>query len=182
MPTYVIDQYPELATWDGFKAPANVRLFETAENTTQGQFLGGDPSWTQYDAQIIQNLGLDLTVVMSGSESATLSALEAAYPRQQPLLFYFWLPHWAHVKYDLTNVALPPYSDTCWARAASGGIDCDYPTDYLFKIVWPGLADANRPGIPPAPALRVHDQGPVGDGSVPWASRGRRSIRPRATG
>ena len=53
---------------------------------------------------------------------------------------YLWTPHWALTKYDLTEVALPPYSDACWAKAASGGIDCDYPPDQLFKIVWPGLA------------------------------------------
>jgi len=143
VPTYLLQKHPELATWDGFKAPANIGLFSTSGTAPSGRFLGGDPSWTQYDGDIIRNLGLSLKVVMSGSEAETLSELDAAYARQDPLLFYFWLPHWAHVKYDLTNVALPPYSDACWAEAASGGIDCDYPTDFLFKIAWPGLKSAN---------------------------------------
>ena len=143
IPTYLLNNNPELATWAGFKAPADITIFQTPETAPLGLFLGGDPSWTQYDGDIIRNLGLQLKEVMSGSEAATLAELDAAYQRQEPLLFYFWLPHWAFVKYDLTNVALPPYTSACWAQAATGGINCDYPTDFLFKIAWPGLKEAN---------------------------------------
>ena len=120
---------------------ANAKLFATAETGDKGQFLTGDPSWTQYDADIIKNLGLDFQVVTAGSEEALLAALDAAYSRKAPLLFYFWTPHWIHAKYDLTEVKLPPYSEACYAKAASGGVDCDYPPDDLFKIFWTGLPD-----------------------------------------
>jgi glycine betaine/proline transport system substrate-binding protein len=49
------------------------------------------------------------------------------------------VPHSAHQRYELTEVTLPPYSAACYDRAAAQGIDCDYPVDHLFKIVWPGL-------------------------------------------
>jgi glycine betaine/proline transport system substrate-binding protein len=145
VPSFVLEQHPELSTWDGLKIPANAQLFVTPATMAsgKGQFLAGDPSWTQYDGQIIQNLGLKLQVVTSGSEAATLEALDQAYSQRMPILFYFWLPHYAFVKYDLANVALPPYSDACWGRAGAGGVDCDYPTDRLFKIVWPGLRAAS---------------------------------------
>jgi glycine betaine/proline transport system substrate-binding protein len=142
IPTYMLEEHPELATWEGFTTPEAAALFATAETGDKGQFLTGDPSWTQYEDDIIANLGLDFQIVAAGSEEAILAALDAAYSRQEPLLFYFWTPHSIHAKYDLTEVKLPPYSEECYAKAESGGIDCDYPPDELFKIFWVGLADA----------------------------------------
>jgi glycine betaine/proline transport system substrate-binding protein len=37
---------------------------------------------------------------------------------------------------------LPDHSEACYATAESGGVDCDYPADNLFKIFWPGLQAA----------------------------------------
>lgn len=141
IPTYLLADHPELATWEGFQTPENAAMFATAETGDKGQFLGGDPSWVQYDEQIIGNLGLNLQVVYAGSEQAILAAVDAAYGRQDPVLIYFYKPHSAFAKYDLTNVALPEHTDDCYAKADSGGVDCDYPTDVLFKIVWAELKD-----------------------------------------
>ena len=140
VPAYVVAQHPELVTWNGFVTPEAAALFQTPASGGKGQFLAGDPSWVQFDAQIIENLGLDFAVVFAGSEAALLAQVADAYREQVPLLFYYWRPHAAHRLYDLVEVQLPPYSPECYARAATGGIDCDYPTDTLFKIVWPGLA------------------------------------------
>lgn len=142
IPTYMLEDHPELATWEGLKTPENAALFATAETGDKGQFLTGDPSWTQYEDDIITNLGLNFQIVAAGSEEAILAALDSAYSREEPLLFYFWTPHSIHAKYDLTEVKLPPYSEECYAKADSGGVDCDYPPDELFKIFWVGLADA----------------------------------------
>ncbi len=140
-PTYVVEEHPELATWEGFKDPELAKLFATAETGDKGQFLAGDPSWVQYDDQIIENLGLQLQIVYAGSEEAILAAVDSAYSRQEPILFYFWTPHSAFTRFDLTRVELPPYSDECYAKADEGGVDCDYPPDELFKILWPELKD-----------------------------------------
>jgi glycine betaine/proline transport system substrate-binding protein len=142
IPTYMVDQHPELATWEGFANPDNAALFKTAESGDAGQFLAGDPAWVQYDADIIKNLDLNLQIVQAGSEQAILAALDAAYSRQEPVLFYFWTPHSIHAKYQLTEVQLPDYSDDCYAKTSSGGVDCDYPPDVLLKVAWAGLKDA----------------------------------------
>ncbi|HLY26665.1 MAG TPA: glycine betaine ABC transporter substrate-binding protein [Aggregatilineales bacterium] len=147
VPTYVVQAHPELATWKGFADPKNAALFATDKtNVGSGQFLAGDPSWAQYDGDIIHNLGLSLQVVrvadVKNAESEILSQLDAAYKQQKPILFYFWTPHWAYITYDLTEVNLPPYSADCYAKAAAGGVACDYPADALFKIYWPGLKAA----------------------------------------
>jgi glycine betaine/proline transport system substrate-binding protein len=104
-----------------------------------GQFLAGDPSYVQYDADIIKNLGLPLQVVSTGSEQAELAALDAAISRGEPLLMYLWTPHSVHAKHPLTEVQLPAYSEDCYAKAEAGGIDCDYPPDVLLKVMWAEL-------------------------------------------
>ncbi|MBE7472791.1 MAG: glycine/betaine ABC transporter substrate-binding protein [Anaerolineae bacterium] len=139
IPTYMLEEHPELATWEGFKDPANAALFKTAETGDKGQFLGGDPSWVQYDEQIIKNLDLNFQVVYAGSEQAILAAVDSVYSRKEPILIYFYKPHSAFAKYDLTNVTLPENTEECYAKAEAGGVDCDYPTDVLFKIVWADL-------------------------------------------
>ncbi len=139
MPAYMLETHPELATWEGFQKPENAALFATAETGEKGQFLAGDPSWVQYDAEIINNLGMNFQVVVAGSEEAILSALDSVYSRKEPIVFYFWTPHSIHARYELVNVQLPAYSDACYEKIASGGVDCDYPSDELFKIMWPGL-------------------------------------------
>jgi glycine betaine/proline transport system substrate-binding protein len=134
MPTYVLTLHPELATWEGLENASDVALFATPATTPKGQFVGGDPTWVQWDPQLITNLGLDFTEVWAGSESGILADLDTAYKARAPLLFYFYQPHWAFAAYDLSQVQLPPYAATCWAVQK-----CSYPADNLFKMVWPPL-------------------------------------------
>ena len=135
VPQYVVDEHPELATWEGFQDPALAGLFATAETGENGRFLGTDPSYSQYDEQIIENLGLPLQVVFSGSEPATVAEVDARVAAQEPVLLYWWTPTAAVAAYDLVNVTLPEYTEECGASAAAGdgGVDCDYPEDVLFK-------------------------------------------------
>jgi glycine betaine/proline transport system substrate-binding protein len=130
VPTYVIDNNPALATWEGYQDAA--AEFASAETGDLGRFLGADPSWVQYDEQIIENLGLPFQVVWTGSEDALLAEVSSAYSRQEPVLFYFYSPHAIFQQYDLSQVELPPYSDECYADPAA--IDCAYPKDELLKI------------------------------------------------
>ena len=141
MPAYALDHDASLATWEGFAKPEAAEYFATAETGDKGQFLAGDQSWTQYDEDIIKNLGMDFEVVYAGSEDALMAALDSAYSRDEPVVFYFWTPHSAFAKYDLVQVELPEYSDECYAKADSGGVDCAYPADELFKIVSAKLKD-----------------------------------------
>jgi glycine betaine/proline transport system substrate-binding protein len=143
VPTYLLTQYPQLATWQAYLDPANAAMFVTASSNGLGQFTSGDTSWTSYDADIIRNLKLDLDLVYLGSEEAELAALDEAYQKRAPILLYLWTPHAALAKYELTAVQLPAYSDACYAKVADGGVACDYPEDQLFKIVWPGLKAGN---------------------------------------
>jgi glycine betaine/proline transport system substrate-binding protein len=139
MPKYMVDEHPELATYEGFQDPALASLFATPDTCDKGRFLGGDSSWSQYDEQIITNLAMPMQVVFAGSEEAILADLDTKYENQEPTVFYFWTPHSAFAKYDLVNVTLPDYTADCYADPAA--IDCDYPEDVLFKAAWSGLQE-----------------------------------------
>jgi glycine betaine/proline transport system substrate-binding protein len=135
IPTYLVEEQPELARYQGFKGN---------EDVVGGEFLGGDPTFVSYDEEIIKSLGLDLRVVNTGSERALIQAIDDAYQRREPVLAYFYTPHWAHRKYDLTEVQLPAYDEDCEeaARERDGeGYDCDYANDVLFKALSLRLED-----------------------------------------
>jgi glycine betaine/proline transport system substrate-binding protein len=146
VPSFVIDQHPELATWEGFKDPTLAKLFATAETGDQGQFLMGDPSYVTYDEQIIKNLSLPLKFVVAGSEAALITAIQAAETDQKPLLLQFWQPHWLQSKVKLTEVKLPDVTDACLASSAAGdgNYACDYAPDPLYKAANAGLEAKNK--------------------------------------
>lgn len=142
IPTYLLTDHPELATWQGFMDPNNVALFRSPSSGTQGRFLSGDPAWVAYDQKIITNLGLDFEVEFAGSEDAEIAELDRVYNIRGAILFYLWTPEWVLAKYDLTMVQLPPNTDACWAQATSTqGPSCDYPADHLFKLMSSALKD-----------------------------------------
>ncbi|MGH2589438.1 MAG: glycine betaine ABC transporter substrate-binding protein [Actinomycetota bacterium] len=133
VPTYVVEENPELATFEGLEG--NESMFATSETGDSGQLLDGDPSFVTFDQAIADNLGLDLQVVYAGSEAAQLTALDAAYQAEEPFLFYFWTPHWAQSKYDLTMIELPEVTPACEEAAAENADEyaCAYPEDVLYK-------------------------------------------------
>ena len=135
IPTYMVTEHPELATWEGLKTDA--ALFKTSESGSAGQILDGDPSFVTYDQPIATNLGLNLKVVYGGSEDAELAALKSAYQKKGPILMYFWKPQWAQKQYDLTNIQLPPVSSQCQQIVTTGKnadqYNCAYPEDDLYK-------------------------------------------------
>ncbi len=126
-PTYVVEQNPDVASWETLKG--NESVFDN-------RFTGCDPTFSIFDEEIVENLELDLEVSYAGSEAACLAALEQVYEKEEPILMYFWSPHWAQAKYELTEVELPPYDDAC-AEAATNedgdGYACDYAEDVLYK-------------------------------------------------
>jgi glycine betaine/proline transport system substrate-binding protein len=145
VPTFVVEEHPELATWEGFKDPELAKLFATAESGDLGQFLMGDPTYVTFDEQIIANLELPLKYVVGGSEAAVLTALDNAVADQEPVLVQFWKPHWKHAVLDLTEVKLPDVTEECLASAAAGdgGYACDYAPDVLYKAASAELETKN---------------------------------------
>ncbi len=143
VPQYVIDERPEMATWEGLMTQEAADYFATADTGDKGRFLGTDPSYSQYDGLIIENLGLPFEVIFSGSEPATVAELDARAATKDPVIMYWWTPTAAVGKYGLVNVKLPEFTPECGASGAAADADvaCDYPEDPIFKAVSAKLKD-----------------------------------------
>lgn len=141
VPSYVVEQYPSLATWEGLQDPEVAKAFATAETGDKGRFLGTDPSYSQLDEPLVANLELPLQVVFSGSEAATVAELDSAVAAQKPIIMYWWTPTAAAGKYDLVEVKLPEYTDGCADDLNT--ITCGYPADPLMKLASAQLKEKN---------------------------------------
>jgi len=145
VPKFVVDEHPELATWEGFQDPELAKLFATAESGDLGQFTMGDPSYVTFDEQIIANLGLPLKYVVAGSEAALLTAIDQAVTDKTPILLQFWKPHWKQLEVEMVEVKLPDVTEECLASAAAGDgkYACDYAVDELYKAASAKLEGKN---------------------------------------
>ncbi len=141
VPTYMVEENPALATWEGYTSADVAAQFASAETGDKGAFYAGPAGWTQYDQQIIDNLGMNFEVINAASEDALLAQVSAAYERKEPVLFYFYEPHVLFTRLDLTMVELPEYTDACYDKIDAGGVDCAYPGDELMKILSAQLAE-----------------------------------------
>lgn len=137
VPPWLAEEHPEVLDWENLNDFADE--FATSESGGQGQFLGADPSYVQFDEAIISNLDLDFSVVFSGSEAAVISAFQQAEENQEWLIGYFWEPHWLLADVPMEKVSLPEYEDGC--QDVPGDVACDYPETELKKIVSSSWAD-----------------------------------------
>jgi len=143
VPPWLAEEHPEVLDWENLNDFA--QDFATSESGNQGQFLGADPSYVQFDEAIISNLGLDFKVVFSGSEAASITAFQQAEENKEFLIGYFYEPQWLFAEIPLERVALPPYEEGCQDEPAK--VDCDYPETVLKKIVSTEWAEAGGAGV-----------------------------------
>lgn len=141
VPRYVAEGELGVTGWEALVDPAVAAAFATPETGGRGRFLGTDPSYEQYDEQLIEALGLPFEVIYSGSEAATEAEVAAAVAAEAPIVLYWWRPTALVERYDLVSVALPERTAACVEEMAAGeGFRCDYPVDELRKLASPGLA------------------------------------------
>lgn len=141
VPRYVVDGDLAVGDWEALLDPAIAAAFATPETGGLGRFLGTDPSYEQYDEELIDALALPFEVSYSGSDAATEAEVEAAVAAERPILLYWWRPTALADRFDLVSVALPSRTDDCVAEFEAGGpLRCDYAVDVLFKLGSPGLS------------------------------------------
>ena len=141
VPGWLGEEHPEVLDWQNLNDFADE--FQTSESGDQGQFLGSDPTYTQYDEAIIKNLGLDFKVIFSGGETATVEAFEKAQENKEWLIGYFWEPHYIHAQIPFSRVKLPPYEEGCDDNKAE--VDCDYAETVLKKVAASEFMDSGSP-------------------------------------
>ena len=130
VPPWLAEAHPDILDYQNLNKYA--ADFKTSESGGQGQFLGSDPSYVQFDEAIIKNLDLNFKVVFSGGEAASLEAFKKAEANKEWLIGYFWEPQYLFADVPLKAVKLPPYTDGCQDDPAK--VACDYPDTVLEKI------------------------------------------------
>jgi glycine betaine/proline transport system substrate-binding protein len=149
VPTYLVQQHPELKVWTGLKKDAT--LFKSPESGSQGMFLGGDPSYQQKDKTLIKALGLNLKFVSVGAEPAQVARWESLYKQKKPVLFYWYDPQYLNATYKLTQVKLPARFKGCQDDEKQGGdpkkYACAYPSYTLLKFMSKKFATSGSPAV-----------------------------------
>ncbi|WP_017556364.1 glycine betaine ABC transporter substrate-binding protein [Nocardiopsis baichengensis] len=130
VPEYLVDDKPELATWEGIKD--NTDLFQTPESGDKGEFLAADPAFVTQDQGMINHFEMDLEIVHAGSEAAQITEMQERYEEEEPFLAYFYDPQWLHNELDLVHVEFPEYEDGC--AEDEDDVSCGYPEYDLNKI------------------------------------------------
>jgi glycine betaine/proline transport system substrate-binding protein len=148
VPGWMAEEYPDITDWQNLNKYAD--LFKTSESGDKGQFLLGDPSYVSNDAAIIENLGLNFTVVAGGSEAALIESFGQATNQRTPLLAYFYEPQWAWsqpplLEQPLVKVNLPEWTEGC--DAVPEEVACDYPAYALWKAIRTEFAEAGGPAV-----------------------------------
>jgi glycine betaine/proline transport system substrate-binding protein len=135
-----------VTTWQDLADPAVVAALGPprdgagADDATLGRFLGINPSYEQYDEDLIAELGLPLAVEFSGSESATRREVSDAVATGQPILVYWWTPTELAVEAELVEIQLPPWDEECEAdRRVGDATVCGYRPERLLKLGSPEL-------------------------------------------
>lgn len=141
VPQWLADEHPDILDWNNLNKYASE--FATSESGGKGQFLGSDPTFTQYDEAIVKNLDLDYKVVFSGGETATVEALTKAQENKDWLIGYFWEPQYVHAEVPLARVLLPEYTEGCDADPAK--VACDYAETDLKKVARAEFMDSGTP-------------------------------------
>jgi glycine betaine/proline transport system substrate-binding protein len=143
VPGWLAEENPDILDYNNLNKYASE--FATSESGGQGQFLGSDPSYVQFDEAIIDNLGLDFKVVFSGGEAATITAFEQAQENKEWLIGYFWEPQYIHAEVPMEQVKLPPYEPGC--QDVPEEVACDYPETPLKKFVYTEWAESDSTAV-----------------------------------
>lgn len=143
VPPWLAEAHPDILDYQNLNKYA--KDFATSESGGQGQFLGADPSYVQFDEAIVSNLDLDFKVIFSGSEAASITAYQKAEENKEFLIGYFYEPQWLFADIDLQRVALPPYTDGCQDDPAK--VACDYPETPLQKVASTSWIDEGGPAV-----------------------------------
>lgn len=85
---------PGLPSWEALKEPACIKALATAETAPKGRYLDAPADWGTQSDKSITDLGLDLTLVNSGSASALMASVKGSLDRNEPSLSWGYVPSW----------------------------------------------------------------------------------------
>lgn len=144
-PLWTKEACPGLPDWKALNDCAAV--FATPETGDKGRFLGGPVDWLKHDAERVDALGMNFTVVNAGSASALWAEVGAAEKTKKPIVIFNWTPNFAEAVWPGEFVEFPKWEAGCDKDPAVGPkpdktFDCGNPANgYLKKAAWDGMKD-----------------------------------------
>lgn len=136
VPTYMVDEIPELATIEGIKA--NAHLFTHPEIPNRSAIYGCPAGWVcqitarnNFIALGLEEVGFDL--IDPGSAAALAGSIARAVEREQAWFGYYWSPTPLLGKYDMTMVDFGTGIDAEHYVACITQEDCQNPR----ATMWP---------------------------------------------
>lgn len=127
VPRYLVEGDPKRgikAKAPGLRAVADLpqykTLFADPEQPSKGRFYNCKLGWNceQVNSRKLEAYGLleHFTNFMPGSGAALDAAIDSAYKRGRPIVFYYWGPTWVLGKYDLLRLSEPAYDKAIWEK------------------------------------------------------------------
>ncbi|KIC38389.1 ABC transporter substrate-binding protein [Leisingera sp. ANG-M7] len=144
-PAWTKEACPGLPSWEALNECA--AAFATPETGDKGRFLGGPVDWLKHDAERVEALNMNFTVVNAGSASALWAEVAAAEKTKKPVVIFNWTPNFAEAVWPGEFVEFPAWEEGCDKDPAVGPnpdatYDCGNPANgYLKKAAWDGMKD-----------------------------------------
>lgn len=144
-PLWTKEACPGLPDWKALNDCA--AKFATPETGDKGRFLGGPVDWLKHDAEKVQALGMNFTVVNAGSAAALWAELAAAEKDKKPIVLFNWTPNFAEAVWPGEFVEFPKWEEGCDKDPAVGPLpdktyDCGNPANGYLKIAaWDGMKE-----------------------------------------
>jgi glycine betaine/proline transport system substrate-binding protein len=141
-PAYMEEKCTGLPDWKALKKCASI--FSTADTAPDGRLLDYPADWGTTNKDRLKALDLPFVSIPAGSEGALVAEIKSAFAKKSPLLVMYFKPHWLFGKYDLREVALPPYEAGCFDKPEVGinpkaTYDCDFVRGDVRKVAWVGM-------------------------------------------
>ncbi|AHD02279.1 ABC transporter substrate-binding protein [Leisingera methylohalidivorans] len=144
-PAWTKEACPGLPAWEALNDCAAV--FATPETGDKGRFLGGPVDWLKHDAERVEALDMNFTVVNAGSASALWAEVAAAEKTKRPVVIFNWTPNFAEAVWPGEFVEFPKWVEGCDKDPSVGPnpdatYDCGNPANgYLKKAAWDGMKE-----------------------------------------
>jgi len=131
--------------------PQYKALFADPEQPSKGRFYNCKLGWNceQVNTRKLEAYGLleHFTNFKPGSGAALDAAIDSAYKRGRPIVFFYWGPTWVLGKYDLVRLEEPAYDKAIWetldkAKSGAGLKATAYPAVRVSIAVNKAFAEA----------------------------------------
>ena len=135
VPSYLVEQYPELTTIEG--VIKNAKLFEHPEDDEKFAFYGCPAGWTCQitSGHLFNALKLEdhnFEMIDPGSGAALTGTIAKAYERNKAWFGYYWSPTPVLGKYEMVKVDFGSGTDIEEFRNCTTQPDCESPKVTMF--------------------------------------------------